>query len=255
MNNPRIILGLDVSTACIGVSIVMDNGADIPEILTITHISPKVSKNIKGIESLFLKKKIFQEEFLENLKESGITDVVIEEPLLSSNNVNTVSTLLRFNGMISEAVYSTLGITAKFISSYDAREFSFPELMALRKYNKKGEPYSIQHIKDAIKKNHLVLFGDYPINVDKKNVMMNMVNSIYPNINWNLDKNGKIKKENYDACDSLICILGYINITRWESFDKPKIISHSINENNGTYQIDYITHIWNKSFNKKITTP
>ena len=34
---PRIILGLDVSTACIGVSVIKDNGSDKPEILYLGH--------------------------------------------------------------------------------------------------------------------------------------------------------------------------------------------------------------------------
>ena len=34
---PRIILGLDISTACIGVSIVKDTGNDKPEILYLSH--------------------------------------------------------------------------------------------------------------------------------------------------------------------------------------------------------------------------
>jgi RNA polymerase sigma factor (sigma-70 family) len=103
---PRIILGLDISTACIGVSIVKDNGDDKPEILYLSHKTPKISRKIKGIEALFLRKQIFEDEFINDIaKQYEITDVVIEEPLLSSNNVNTVATLLRFNGMISEAIY------------------------------------------------------------------------------------------------------------------------------------------------------
>jgi hypothetical protein len=62
--------------------------------------------------------------------------VVIEEPLLQSNNVNTVATLLRFNGMISKSVFDTLGVVPDFISSYDARKYSFPELMSVRKFKK-----------------------------------------------------------------------------------------------------------------------
>ena len=58
MEQNRVILGLDVSTACIGVSLVWDKGEGKPEILKITHISPKVPSKIKGIESLFIKKKI-----------------------------------------------------------------------------------------------------------------------------------------------------------------------------------------------------
>ena len=54
----EIYLGLDVSTACIGISIIVDDGSDYGKIIELTHISPKVSSKIKGIEQLFLKKKI-----------------------------------------------------------------------------------------------------------------------------------------------------------------------------------------------------
>ena len=115
---PRIIMGLDISTKCIGVCIVKDDGtSDKPEILKLTHVSPKVSRKIGDIESLFIRKNIFEDMIIKNVVESGITDVVIEEPLVSSNNAITVSTLLRFNGMISESIYRILGIVPNFISS------------------------------------------------------------------------------------------------------------------------------------------
>ena len=54
----EVYLSLDVSTACIGISIIIDDGSDYGKIVELTHISPKVSSKIKGIEQLFLKKKI-----------------------------------------------------------------------------------------------------------------------------------------------------------------------------------------------------
>ena len=135
---PRIIMGLDVSTSCIGVSIIADFGDGNPEIMKITHISPKVPNNVNGIEALLIRKNLFETEFLTTLIDMGITDVVIEEPLLSSNNSYTVGTLLRFNGMICDSVYRVLGIVPHFISSYDARTYSFPELLSVRKFNRKG---------------------------------------------------------------------------------------------------------------------
>jgi hypothetical protein len=251
---PRYILGLDISTACIGVCVVKDNGNDKPEILYLGHKTPKIPRKIKGIEALCMRKQIFEDEFIKDIASSyTITDVVIEEPLLSSNNVNTVATLLRFNGMISEAIYRILGIVPNFISSYDARLYSFPELVALRKYNKKGEEYPYKHIDKAIKDNSIVLFGAYPFDVDKKSVMMNMVNSFYNNapIEWIIGKNNELKKENYDACDALICALAYININHY-GLDEPTIISsEKIIENNlMTYK--YKTKIWNKIFEKTL---
>ena len=249
---PRIILGLDISTACIGVCIVKDNGGDKPEILYLSHKTPKISRKIKGIEALFLRKQIFEDEFLKEIAtQYDITDVVIEEPLLSSNNVNTVATLLRFNGMISEAIYRIIGVVPNFISSYDARMYSFPELVSIRKYNKKGEEYPIKHINDAIKKDNIVLFGAYPFDVDKKTVMMNMVNEMYHDtgISWVLDKNNELKKENYDACDSLICALAYININHY-GVEKPTIEDVKKEENNDEIIITYKTKIWNRTYSK-----
>lgn len=249
---PRIILGLDISTACIGVCVVQDNGDDNPEILYLSHKTPKINKSIKGIEALFLRKKIFEDECIKEIASTyKITDVVIEEPLLSSNNVNTVATLLRYNGMISEAIYNHIGIVPNFISSYDARLYSFPELVSLRKYNKKGEEYSLKHVMDAIKKENIVLFGAYPFDVDKKTVMMNMVNEKYKDnpIPWCIGKNGELKKENYDACDSLICALAYININHY-GLELPKILDSKKTELEDEIKIEYKTKIWGKEYNK-----
>jgi hypothetical protein len=249
---PRIILGLDISTACIGVCVVQDNGDDKPEILYLSHKTPKIPKEKKGIEALFLRKKIFEDECIKEIASTyKITDVVIEEPLLSSNNVNTVATLLRYNGMISEAIYKHIGIVPNFISSYDARLYSFPELVSVRKYNKKGEEYSLKHIIDALKKGNIVLFGAYPFDVDKKTVMMNMVNEMYKDtpIPWCYGKNGELKKENYDACDSLICALAYININH-HGLELPSIETYKKNETENEIKIEYKTKIWNRTYDK-----
>ena len=251
---PRIILGLDISTACIGVCVVKDDGVNKPEILHLSHKTPKINRKIKGIEALCLRKQIFEEEFIAHIATAfTITDVVIEEPLLSSNNVNTVATLLRFNGMISEAIYRNLGVVPNFISSYDARTYSFPELVSLRKYNKKGIEYSEKHIDKAIKDNSIVLFGSYPFDIDKKSVMMNMVNEIYNSdeIEWILNKKGEIAKENYDACDALICTLAYININRY-GLDKPTIVFNSKKETDNSIEYNYITKIWDKEYKKHL---
>lgn len=250
-NNNHVILGLDVSTSCIGACILVDKGEGIPEIKVLTHCSPKIPKSLKGTEALFLKKMIFEDEFLSSLKNVGITDVVIEEPLLSSNNVNTIAMLLRFNGMIAEAVYRTLGVVPSFISSYDARIYSFPELVALRKYNKKGEEYPIKHVREAIKNDSLVLFGAYPFDIDKKRVMMDMVRTLYPEIPWMRNANGELRKENFDACDSLVCALAFININR-NGVERPVIGKSSVIKTDDGYQIDYETKIWGRTYEKTL---
>lgn len=247
----RVILGLDISTACIGVSIIIDDGEGLPKIVKLTHVTPKIPKGIKGIEALFLKKQVFEDMFVSTLDEYNITDVIIEEPLLTSNNAVTAGMLIRFNGMISEAIYRKTGIVPHFISSYDSRMFSFPELCSLRKYNRNGIEYALKHIKKAIKDNHVVLFGSYPYDIDKKSIMMDMVNQNYPDIPWILNKKGEIKKENYDACDALVCALAYVNVNRY-GIEEPLVNDVEIKQVGNETHISYTVNIWDKIYKKTL---
>ena len=87
------ILGLDVSTKTIGIAIFEDQ-EDKGKLQLLTHISPKVKpKPTDNIELLIKKVQVFETEFLEKYSDIGIDRVIIEEPLLRSNNVNTVATL------------------------------------------------------------------------------------------------------------------------------------------------------------------
>jgi hypothetical protein len=245
----EIYLGLDVSTQCIGICILIDDGSEYGKIVELTHISPKVSTKIKGIEQLFLKKKIF-EEFLIKYKDFGIDHVVIEEPLLRSNNVNTVSTLLRFNGMVSDCVYNILGIVPQYISSYDAREYSFPELMSIRKYGKDEKQYEFSKIYKEIKDCKLVLFGGYPWTIDKKTVIQGKVADIFPDIEWLYNKKDELKKENFDACDAYVAVLGYLNKNRNGELNFSSEIVGEANDRKGTREVNYIIRYWNKEDNR-----
>lgn len=238
----KVILGLDVSTTTIGICL-MSYEDNVSKILKLTHISPKIPKKIKGIESLCLKKNIFENECLSQYKDYGITDVVIEEPLLGSNNINTVGTLLRFNGMISDSVYRLLGIVPEYISSYDARKYSFPELLAVRIFNKKGERYKTKEFKNAIKNNNVVLFGNYKFDIGKKDVILWFMSNKYPEIDWVYNKNGELKKENFDASDAAVCCLGYIRKIEFGEIT-PTIVDVEYLDD----KIQYNTLIWNTKY-------
>ncbi len=206
------ILALDVSTSTIGIALFEDLGTK-GELKLLHHVSPKVKpKPNDKMEELFKKVEIFQTEFLNKYIGFGITKVIIEEPLLQSNNVYTIATLLRFNGMISKAVYDTLGIIPEFISSYDARKYGFPELMAVRKTKKDGTPLS----EKQISKNEPVLFGAYPFDVDKKYVLWEKVADLEPQVTWFYDKNNKLKKETFDTSDAYVAARGLMRKTgKW----------------------------------------
>jgi hypothetical protein len=201
-NKNELILGLDVSTKTIGIALFEDNGEE-GNLKLLTHVTPKVKPQPDSkMEELFLKANIFEAEFLNKYADVGITRVIIEEPLLRSNNVNTVATLLRFNGMVSRSVYSVLGLVPDYISSYDSRAFAYPELMQIRTKNKKGESYT----ESEMKKKKPVLFGGYDFDIDKKMIPWEKVAELEPQVTWLYTNKGTLKKENFDMTDAYTCV-------------------------------------------------
>jgi len=189
-NSPKI-LGLDVSTRTIGFALFDITGSNL---LELTHFSPKIKPQPEDkIEELLLKAEAFKTH-LENYKNIGIIQIVIEEPLLNSNNIYTVGTLLRYNTLILKNCYDMIGVMPKFISTYNARKYAFPNLV---NKNDKGKN---------------VLFGGLPKDIDKKHLIWENVNLLFPEIKWLYDKNGKLKKENYDMADSVATVLGFFNM-------------------------------------------
>lgn len=201
-------LGLDVSTSTIGVALYENLGRN-GKLILLTHIAPKLKPKVDDkIKSLFLKADIFRDEFLLKYKDFNITKIIIEEPLLGSNNVYTVATLLRFNGMISKACYDILNVVPEFISSYDARKYAFPELMQKRTEDKKGNKFT----EKEIAKKEPVLFGGYPYDVDKKQVIWNKVCDLEPQVMWLYDKRGILLKESYDSSDAVTALFGKLHM-------------------------------------------
>jgi len=186
------VLGLDVSTRTIGWALF-----DIQsrELLELTHISPrpksKENQDNSKIKELLLKAEVFNTKLLE-YKNLGIVRVVIEEPLLNSNNINTVQTLMRFNSFICKEIYDILGIVPEFISTYNSRKYAFPELV---QQNDKGK---------------FVLFGGLPKDIDKKMIIWEKVAKLEPQIQWLYTKNNTLKKENFDQTDAYCCVLGFM---------------------------------------------
>ena len=185
------VLGLDVSTKTIGMALF---DIQTQNLLELTHVSPMPKLKVENkIEELLLKSAIVREK-LKTYVGLGITNVVIEEPLLNSNNVYTVSTLMRFNTLVCREIYDILGVVPEFISTYNSRKFAFPELV---KENDKGK---------------FVLFGGLPKDTDKKVVIWELVAKKEPQIVWNYTKNNTLKKENYDQTDAYCAALGLMKM-------------------------------------------
>ena len=208
-----IILGLDVSKACVGVAVIESDGDNLPIVKEVTHIVPKIPSRFTGIEALILRKEIFEKDFLSKLVKNGITHCVIEAPAAPAQIKDANDEFVNLNhfvALIGEAVYKTLGIAPLFITSKEARKTVFPNLMAIRKFNKQGVMYGLEHYRECISKNRLTLFGEFPFDCDKKQIILDLVSELYPEIAWVCNAKGEVKKENYDACDALVCAMSYL---------------------------------------------
>ena len=189
-NSPKV-LGLDISTKTIGWALF---DIKTQELLELTHISPrpKMEKDEDDkLKELLLKSEIFAEK-LKQYKDLGIVRIIIEEPLLNSNNIYTIQTLLRFNSFVFKEIYNIMGIVPEFISTYNSRKFAFPELV------------------QENDKKKFVLFGGLPKDVDKKMIIWEKVAKIEPQITWHYTKNNTLKKENFDQTDAYTCVLGFM---------------------------------------------
>ncbi len=185
------ILGLDVSTKTIGIALF---DIDTKKLLELTHVSPSPKPRPETkMEELLLKSGVFRQK-IDQYIGLNVVKVIIEEPLLNSNNIYTVGTLIRFNTLICKEIYDVLGIVPEMISTYNSRKFAFPHLV------KKND------------KNKFVLFGDYPKTIDKKVIIWELVSKREPQITWQYTKNNTLKKENYDMSDAYTCALGYMKM-------------------------------------------
>jgi hypothetical protein len=190
-NSPKV-LGLDISTKTIGWALF---DIQTKELLELTHVSPrpKLDNDKDKLKELLVKSEIFAEK-LKEYKNLGIVRIVIEEPLLNSNNVYTVQTLLRFNSFVFKEIYNILGIVPEFISTYNSRKYAFPDLI------KEND------------KNKFVLFGGLPKNIDKKMIIWEKVAKLEPQIKWLYTKNNTLRKENFDQTDAYTCVLGLMRL-------------------------------------------
>lgn len=177
-------LGLDVSTTTIGICVMDENG----ELLSIKHFTPSYDKKSDKRYKLFQQKQSFVEYIKKNVFEVyDIKHVFIEEPLHRSVNQYTVIILAQFNVLVSEAVYE-MGYDVYHISEYEARKNFFPEYCKPKKDK--------------------IVFST-PKGVKKKELVLNKLDKMEPDIKWFYNKRGNLAKENYDMADAyVVCKAG-----------------------------------------------
>lgn len=173
----KTILALDVSTSITGATI-MQSG----KIIESLHWD---TRNKKKFPSLYEKADLIQRHLCEIERNYNITDVYIEQSLQSFrsgfSSAKTLSTLSRFNGIVSWNCYKTLGLKPEMIAASSARKLAGVGI-------KRGD--------------------------NAKQKVLQFVLDNYPQITIEYTKHGNPKPGMLDMCDSIIIALAGDKIAR-----------------------------------------
>lgn len=190
------VLGLDISTSTIGIALFSQDG----KLEHVTSYKPEYDmKKINDPTEILFIKAINSINYITDLYSGiSINEVIIEEPLVQSNNANTVIMLKFFNGVLSYLCYEKFKTVPKYITTDSARRYGLPELLG---YNNE-------------KSKKKTLFGSFPKKIDnvklnKKLLVLYQISKRYPFIVWTLNNNMTISIENCDMADAITCVLGY----------------------------------------------
>ena len=187
-----LILGLDVSTSCTGVCVV---DPTVPPDEKGSHILLLDSIEFKGCKTLWNKADVVN-AYLTGLVHRGIprevaqispepivfsgdVRVVLEEPLMGfrpgMSSALTISTLMRFNGIVSYIARNVFGAEPEYIGSAHARKLC------------------------GIKLQRTSLGGP-----QKEQVFAHMAIHDLKHVAWPLKKSGKMVDWSRDACDAYV---------------------------------------------------
>ena len=193
MEDKKYVLGLDVSTSCIGIGLFEDLG-DEGKLILLNHLEPKV-KEETSLERIKSKADLCIQKITEDYKDFNITRIIVEQPLLNSKNQKTALTLALFNEYLTYHLGKAFELEVDFITVHNARKFGLPELVG-----QNGRMWS-----------------DFPKEVaglSKSNwskfLIMYLVSQRYKDVVWLLNNNLKINKKNFDRADAIVVVLGFM---------------------------------------------
>ena len=133
-----MILGLDISTSITGATLVNENG----EVVFIEAVDTRKYKN-------FFEKAEKVKSFLTNISEKyKVEEVYIEQSLQSFrsgfSSAKTLSTLSRFNGVVSWMCYSIWSIEPEYLAATSARKLCGIKVPK----GEKAKPVVLQYVLD-----------------------------------------------------------------------------------------------------------
>ncbi len=182
----------DISTSCCGFSLFNENG----KLMELKHIKLDIDRDI-AIELRYLVKAEMFKNYIKDYKQyvlekynACISEVFVEEPLMSSNNIFTVGTLLRFNGICCYLFNEIFGNPPKLITIHEVRKVFCPEFV------------KVKHVKGERKETL-----SFPKNLgakkfDKKEYIWQKVSEKEKSVEWLFNSKGNLMKENFDMSDA-----------------------------------------------------
>ena len=175
----RIILGLDISTSITGATVIQDG--------QIKESFFWDTRNKNRFPSLYSKAALIRENLNKLRQDYHISDIYIEQSLHSFrsgfSSAQTLSTLSRFNGIVSWLCYEIFDIQPQMIAATSARKQAGVGI-------KRGD--------------------------NAKEKVLQFVIDNYPDIAIQYTKHGNPKPGTLDMCDSIIIALAGDKIAREE---------------------------------------
>ena len=183
-----MILGLDISTTCIGYSLFSEEGKLIE--LNCVKFNSELSK-FERLEE-FKKATSYITKF-------PIKFIAIEEPLKKFagkfSSAETISLLNFFNGMISSYLYNTFGIVPIYFNVNTARKLAFPPILKDKAKAKVQESEDGEPKKGKSKEDKASI----------KYEVWTKVMEMEPLINWRYgQRSRKLLDENFDMADAYV---------------------------------------------------
>jgi hypothetical protein len=178
----EVNLAFDISTTCIGMSVIDFCGQHIES----SYLKFKVSKKIADKDKLFTRAITFK-SYLDDIKNKYIVkNIFVETPLGNSNNRFTANLLTKFNGMCSMILFEKFKVAPVYIDVYEIRRYLCPEFLNPKNKNKKGE-----------------FTHKIPKGIDPKFYIWEKINNWFSGINWEYNKKGELTAPNFDRTDAI----------------------------------------------------
>jgi len=191
MENEKFILGLDVSTSTVGICLFRVDG----KLVELNHVSPIVKdENISKQDLLLYKCNLVVNFLVENYPPENIVEIILETPLISSQQTDTAAMLNYFGGIVYATLRQFYKEKISYITVDEARRFGLPELVG-------GKSKSLFGVFNGRLERKII--SDY-----KKMIVLSLVAQRYPAIVWLLNNNMAVDKKNFDRADSIVVVLG-----------------------------------------------